>query len=517
MNDKTGLYIGDGAVVASQTGNITLRGTNTLETSGQLCNSVRFEATDAANSIRIGFDGTNAYSGNITIQGNSIYQRSNHTGAGSIAIQTTGTLTMEPTGSAFTYLRAGNAGTLTFDNDWNFGTNLGGFVFGKTTNTTALTYSNALATSGPITIYGGALALNANLNTTNTSTGNILLQGTTITGTGNIGLAAGRTATINVSANSSYAGLISGTGSGLTKLGAGLLTLTNDHTYTGATNINAGDLQVGTGGDLNTASSGTIPTTSGVVVANGSKLILSPNDNVTFAAPISGAGGVEIKGTSGSYYNVFLTATPATIASNSTVLEVLTRITAGLQRGGAISTSSGEVAGAYHKNYNASANTATLQFQQYMGTFTKCVFVRLSQSGTNVQISANTSIYSGAAYRSGNTLGTDMSSSPSLQMGLATSAGAAGYGISKVYMSGKVNFTGVLTYTGNTVLSNTITNGTSPTTHYYVSKGTQEITDVSSAFPAASAVVNNGLVIFNRATAITHAHWLANFYRSYFH
>lgn len=371
------------------------------------------------------------------------------------------------------------------------------------TNSSDITFNTATTAAGAVELYGGALALNANLNTTNTSTGHILLQGTTITGTGNIGLAAGRTATINVSANSSYAGLISGTGSGLTKLGAGLLTLTKDHTYSGATNINAGDLQVGTGGDLNTASSGTIETTSGVVVANGSKLILSPNDNVTFAAPISGAGGVEIKGTSGSYYNAFLTATPATIASNSSVLEVLTRITAGLQRGGAISTGSGEVAGAYHKNYNASANTATLQFQQYDGTFTKCVFVRLSQSGTNVQISANTSIYSGAAYRSGNTLGTDMSSSPSLQMGLATSAGAAGYGISKVYMSGKVNFTGVLTYTGNTVLSNTITNGTSPTTHYYVSKGTQEITDVSSAFPAASAVVNNGLVIFNRATAIT--------------
>jgi hypothetical protein len=157
FNDKEGLNITDGAAICSQTGNITLRGTNTLETSGQYSNSIRFAAANAANSIRIGYDGTNAYSGNITIEGNSIYQRSTQAGAGSIAVQTTGTLTIQPTGTAFTYMRASDASTLTFDNDWNFGTTLGGFVFGKTTNTTALTYSNALTTNGPITMYAGAL------------------------------------------------------------------------------------------------------------------------------------------------------------------------------------------------------------------------------------------------------------------------------------------------------------------------------------------------------------------------
>ncbi len=155
--DKEGLMIVTGAAICSKTGNITLRGTNTMETSGQYSNSIRFDAANAVNSIRIGYDGTNAYSGNITIEGNSIYQRNTNAGAGSIAVQTSGTLTIQPTGTAFTYMRAGNAGTLTFDNDWNFGTNLGGFVYGKSTNTTALTYSNALTTNGPITMYAGAL------------------------------------------------------------------------------------------------------------------------------------------------------------------------------------------------------------------------------------------------------------------------------------------------------------------------------------------------------------------------
>jgi hypothetical protein len=56
-------------------------------------------------------------------------------------------------------MRAGNSGTLTFDDDWNFGTNLGSFVFGKTTNTTALTYSNSLRTNGPVTFYTGSTQL----------------------------------------------------------------------------------------------------------------------------------------------------------------------------------------------------------------------------------------------------------------------------------------------------------------------------------------------------------------------
>ena len=160
VNDKEGLMIASGAAICSKTGNITLRGTNTLESSGQFSNSIRFAAADVANSIRIGYDGTNAYSGNILIEGNSIYQRYTYLGSGSIAVQTTGTLTIQPTGTAFTFMRAANSDPLTYDEDWNFGTNLGGFVYGKSTNTTALTYSNSLTTNGPITMYAGTLTQN---------------------------------------------------------------------------------------------------------------------------------------------------------------------------------------------------------------------------------------------------------------------------------------------------------------------------------------------------------------------
>jgi hypothetical protein len=159
INDKEGFVIGGATEIISRSGNISLKGTNALESSGQYCNSIRFDPSNVSNSIRVGFDGTNSYTGNILIEGNSIYQRYLHSSAGSIAVQTTGTLTIQPTGTAFTYMRADNAGTLTYDNDWNFGTNLGGFVYGKTTNTSALTYNNSLRTNGPMTFYTGSTQL----------------------------------------------------------------------------------------------------------------------------------------------------------------------------------------------------------------------------------------------------------------------------------------------------------------------------------------------------------------------
>ena len=201
---------------------------------------------------------------------------------------------------------------------------------------------------------------------------------------------------------------------------------------------------------------------------------------------------------SGRYYNAFLTSTATTIVSGSAVLEVLARITGGLQSGAGVVPTL--ICGAYRKSYNASTNTATLQFQQYDGTYTKVVFATLSQSGADVQIRGT-----GAAFRTGNTLGVDMSTGSSSNT-LATSSGGAGYGIAEVYMSGKVNFTGTLTYTGATTLSNTVTTSVFPTnssSYSYTSRGTQEITDASKSFPSGSAVANNGLIILKRSTALT--------------
>ncbi|MFC6144392.1 autotransporter outer membrane beta-barrel domain-containing protein, partial [Paraburkholderia silvatlantica] len=88
------------------------------------------------------------------------------------------------------------------------------------------------------------------------------------------------------SANSSYSGVISGSGS-VTQSGTGTLTLSGTNTYTGGTTISNGTLQIGSGG-----ATGSI---SGSVTNNGT-LAFNRSDNVTFGGAISGNGTVQQSG-----------------------------------------------------------------------------------------------------------------------------------------------------------------------------------------------------------------------------
>ncbi|MBU6169579.1 MAG: hypothetical protein KGQ86_11105, partial [Bacteroidetes bacterium] len=222
-DDMMGLQLGstqaiaDGIKITSRTGNIVLTGSNSRENIGQNSNAVQFIAANTANSIRVGYDGTNAYSGNITIEGNSIFQNNINAGSGSIAVQTTGNLIIQPKGNTFTYLRAGG-GTLTFDDDWNFGTTLGSFTFGKSTNTANLILSSPRTTSGAFTIYAGNITVQQNLTTTNANA-NILLQAT-----GSIGVEANITATAvaNITLNSTLHFNTSNTRKAITSAGGNI-------------------------------------------------------------------------------------------------------------------------------------------------------------------------------------------------------------------------------------------------------------------------------------------------------
>jgi autotransporter-associated beta strand protein len=77
----------------------------------------------------------------------------------------------------------------------------------------------------------------------------------------------------------------------LTKTGGNTLILTGSNTYTGATNVAAGILQIGNGG-----TTGSIGGTSGVSVASGATLFFDRTDNYggSFTPVISGAGSLSL-------------------------------------------------------------------------------------------------------------------------------------------------------------------------------------------------------------------------------
>ena len=340
---------------------------------------------------------------------------------------------------------------------------------------------------------GGNITLNAGLTTTNTTTGNITLTGN-VSGAGNIAVASGLTLNLNQTGSSLYSGCISGSSSQLQLLGNGSLTFTGVSTYTGATTINNGTLTLG-----NSSSLGTLATSS---LLNNGTLIYDSNQDQTIGYNISGTGALRVVGESRTVLGAYLTTSAQQVATNATVADVLSRIA--LSTTGGANIISGN-AGIFDVSYNSTANTGTFQAQIYDGTYTKFIFVKLAQSGSNVTAVA----YQGdgtncTGYLLGSSLGSDFTkTSFTGSLGLATNSAANGYGLSSLSMASKTIFTGTNTYSGATTIANTsvsITGGTA-----YVN-GVMQIGNGSTSGSMSSAqITNNGILIFNRSDAVSYA------------
>ena len=128
---------------------------------------------------------------------------------------------------------------------------------------------------------------------------------------GNVTLGAATLTTGANNANTTYAGVISGTG-GLTKSGTGTQTLTGTNAYTGVTTISAGVLQIGDG-----TTDGSIATTSGIV--DNATLTFNRVGSFVDSTVISGTGGVTMTGPGTESLNGNNTYTGTTMINSGTL------------------------------------------------------------------------------------------------------------------------------------------------------------------------------------------------------
>jgi VCBS repeat-containing protein len=143
-------------------------GTITLEgISANLANKqgLVLRPKDVANSIVIG----DANTGDITFKTGSL-QNTSTTTLGAINIESIGDVVFEgPTGSNF-------ASAIDLTDEYNIVSSATSLRIGKPTNTANITLSANATIAGPITVYGGDIAINENLNTSSVTNGDVLLK-----------------------------------------------------------------------------------------------------------------------------------------------------------------------------------------------------------------------------------------------------------------------------------------------------------------------------------------------------
>ena len=154
------------------------------------------------------------------------------------------------------------------------------------------TNGQAFGANSAVTLDDNAGAI-LDLNSTNQTIGSLAGGGAL---GGNVTLGSGTLTTGGDDSSTTYGGVISGLGGGLTKEGLGTFTLTGINTYTGATTINAGTLQL----DGSTAAGSTVAVnTNGTLSGNGTvngNATLTGNGIINFGATGNIAGTLGVTG-----------------------------------------------------------------------------------------------------------------------------------------------------------------------------------------------------------------------------
>jgi fibronectin-binding autotransporter adhesin len=391
--------------------NLVFSGTSTLQYTGPTAttdrsftvgtnNTAVFDVASAATTLTLTGTTTvasgaltKAGAGTLTIAGALGNTGATTVNAGTLQIgngSTTGNL-----GSTSSAIAVASGATLAFNRSDNYGGNFANAISGSggiTLLSGSLTFSNAKTYTGPTTVSGGVL-VGGVANAFGSSAPLAVSSGTVnLNGFGQIvgalsgsagGVittsAAAATTTLTTSFASdtaTFAGSIGNNGSGLiafTKAGAGTQILSGNNTYTGATTVSGGALQIGNGG-----TTGGLSSSSAVSVASGAALAFSRTDDYggNFANTISGSGGVTLL--SGS-----LTLSSANTYTGDTSINAGTLQIASSGRLGSAGTYSGALTNNGAFSYSGTNSQTLSGLISGSGAFTKSGSGTLTLSASN--------------------------------------------------------------------------------------------------------------------------------------
>ncbi|MBU3078858.1 autotransporter domain-containing protein [Sphingomonas sp. XMGL2] len=302
-NQQTKIWVGNGTdASAGMTATIASKLVN-----GEVGDS---EIDGGINKVDVGkliLTGTNFYTGATTISGGTLAL----SGSGSIAESSGVTVKAETvfdisgTNSGASIKSLAGAGIVALGGKTLTITDAGGDFAGALSGTGGVTLTGGMQTLTGTNSYTGATTISGGswLNLSGagsiaqssgvTANGGLDISGTTggatiggLSGTGAVVL-DDKTLTVDSDGNWTFDGYMTGNGGGLTKSGAGTLTLTDMNTYTGPTIIYGGTLALGA-----TGKTGTIEDSSGVeLAAAGTTLLLDSEMTKVNIKSLSGVAG----------------------------------------------------------------------------------------------------------------------------------------------------------------------------------------------------------------------------------
>ena len=457
--------------------------------------------------------GTNSYTGATAINGGTLNLTGSVAAGSTVAVGTAGTLTgtgtangnATVTGNGIINLSgAGNiAGTLTaMGGNWNGAGSVG----------TSVTQQ----TSGTFTIGTGA-----NLTTPilNVSAGSLASGSATSTLTGSLNYTS--------ATSSTFGGVIAGTGKTVTMSGAGAtLTLGGVNTYTGATSVTAGTLQLngtlGSGGGTAVSSAATLSEGAAGVIAGTSSVTVTAG-TTTLAGTNSYTGATAINGGTLNLTGSLAAGSAVTVGTAGTLTGTGTAHGNATVTGNGIVNLSGagNIAGtltAMGGNWNGAGSVGTSVTQQTSGTFTIGTGANLTTPTLNVTggslasgsatstltgslnyTSATSSTFGGVIAGAGKTVTMNQTGSTLTLGGVNTYTGATSVAAGTLQLNGTLGSGGGTAISSAATLSEGAAGVIAGTSSLNVTGGTTTLAGANT-YTGATAI-NGGTLLVSGSTA----------------